>query len=158
MHNELLAFSGLLTPLPLHAMRARVAQCPNRPLPDRPGLQRQAQPGQQKRLENTAQLPRSLRAAQCRAYRVDLPGVSQALKSFDEDDLAVPTAHAEDYWLPPGELSQIDRNGGMGDHDVFRCFGCTRTECQAWPLHAARGLQLYAQPTASWLCTTVLEQ
>lgn len=60
--------------------------------------------------------------------------MSQALRSADDDDDAVPTAHAEDYWLPPGELSQIDRSGGTGDQDVFRCFGCTRAECQARPL------------------------
>ena len=115
-------------------MLARVAHCPNRPPPDRPGQQRQALPGQQARLVVIAELPRSLRAAQCRAYRVELPGVSQALRSADEDDDQVPTAHAEDYWLPPGELSQIDRTGGKGDHDVFRCLGCTRAECKAWPL------------------------
>ena len=120
-----------LTPLSLEAMHAGVAHRPNRPTPDRPGQQRQALPGQQARLVNAAQLPRSLRAAQCRAYRVELPGVSQALRSADEDDDAVPTAHAEDYWLPPGELSQIDRGGGTGDQDVFRCFGCKRAECQA---------------------------
>ena len=60
----------------------------------------------------------------------DIPGVSMALKSVDEDDLAVPTALSEDYWLPPGELSEIKRAGNSGELDVFRCFGCTRPACQ----------------------------
>jgi hypothetical protein len=73
---------------------------------------------------------RARRAGSCAALHVDLPGVSVALKSPREDEAAVPTAHAEDYWLPPGELSHIERRGGAGEHDVFRCFGCTRPACQ----------------------------
>ena len=116
------------------AMRAWRALRPDRPLPDQAAQQQQALAGQRVRLTTTTQHPRNLTTAQCRAYRVELPGVSQALKSVDEDELAAPTAHAEDYWLPPGELSEINRIGGTGDHDVFRCFGCTRAECQARPL------------------------
>jgi hypothetical protein len=72
----------------------------------------------------------ALRTGACAALHVDLPGVSVALKSPREDEAPVLSAHAEDYWLPPGELSHIERRGGAGEHDVFRCFGCTRPACQ----------------------------
>lgn len=36
----------------------------------------------------------------------------------------------EDLVLAPGQLSTIDRNGKNLDGDVFRCFGCTKSECQ----------------------------
>ncbi|KAL0049357.1 hypothetical protein WJX82_000351 [Trebouxia sp. C0006] len=36
----------------------------------------------------------------------------------------------EEYWLPPGELSTIDRNSQVQNQDIFRCFGCTRSDCE----------------------------
>ncbi|KAK9904777.1 hypothetical protein WJX75_002298 [Coccomyxa subellipsoidea] len=40
-------------------------------------------------------------------------------------------AVSEDYWLPPGELSEIDREAGIdAPENIFRCFGCTEAECQ----------------------------
>lgn len=42
----------------------------------------------------------------------------------------------EDMVLPPGALSTIDRVGKGLDADVFRCFGCTKPECQARGMRA----------------------
>eukprot|EP00798_Chlamydomonas_sp_ICE-L_P019886 gene19886-26590_t len=36
----------------------------------------------------------------------------------------------EDLQLAPGEMSTVDRVGKQYDFDVFRCFGCTKQECQ----------------------------
>lgn len=36
----------------------------------------------------------------------------------------------EDLKLPPGQLSTVDRTGLGHNADVFRCFGCTKAECQ----------------------------
>ncbi|KXZ54340.1 hypothetical protein GPECTOR_5g422 [Gonium pectorale] len=36
----------------------------------------------------------------------------------------------EDFVLPPGELSPVDRTGLNLPGDVFRCFGCTQPACQ----------------------------
>jgi len=42
----------------------------------------------------------------------------------------VPIVMPEEYWLPPGELSTINRNSQVQNQDIFRCFGCTRSECE----------------------------
>lgn len=42
----------------------------------------------------------------------------------------VPVVMPEEYWLPPGELSTINRNSQVQNQDIFRCFGCTRSECE----------------------------
>jgi hypothetical protein len=36
----------------------------------------------------------------------------------------------EDFQLPAGELSTVDRTRTILAQDVFRCFGCTKPECQ----------------------------
>ena len=58
----------------------------------------------------------------------------------------VPVVMPEEYWLPPGELSTINRNSQVQNQDIFRCFGCTRSECEvrvwaswtAWHLSAGK--------------------
>lgn len=46
-------------------------------------------------------------------------------------DACVPTVCVpEDLQLPPGVLSTIDRKGKGLPQDVFRCFGCSKPECQ----------------------------
>jgi hypothetical protein len=40
----------------------------------------------------------------------------------------------EDFTLPPGELSTIDRTSPPSTQDVFRCPGCTEPACQVRPL------------------------
>ncbi len=42
----------------------------------------------------------------------------------------IPIVMPEEYWLPPGELSTIDRNSQVQNQDIFRCFGCTRSDCE----------------------------
>lgn len=42
----------------------------------------------------------------------------------------VPIVMPEEYWLPPGQLSTINRKSQVQSHDLFRCFGCTRSECE----------------------------
>lgn len=42
----------------------------------------------------------------------------------------IPTVMPEEYWLPPGEISAIDRSSDVQEQDIFRCFGCTRPECE----------------------------
>ena len=66
----------------------------------------------------------------------------------------VPVVMPEEYWLPPGELSTINRNSQVQNQDIFRCFGCTRSECEvrvwaswtAWHLSAGKTT---AKPRAS---------
>lgn len=36
----------------------------------------------------------------------------------------------EDFKLPPGKLSKVDRMGKSSAADVFRCVGCTEAACQ----------------------------
>lgn len=36
----------------------------------------------------------------------------------------------EDFQLPPGEVSRVDRVGKNSPADVFRCPGCTEPACQ----------------------------
>ncbi len=53
----------------------------------------------------------------------ELPANSRLFRRYN--------AVSEDYWLPPGELSEIDRNAGLdAPENIFRCFGCTEAECQ----------------------------
>lgn len=43
-------------------------------------------------------------------------------------------ALSEDYWIPPGELSEIDRTAGLdAPENVYRCFGCKEPACQVLP-------------------------
>jgi len=66
----------------------------------------------------------------------------------------VPIVMPEEYWLPPGELSTINRNSQVQNQDIFRCFGCARSECEvrvqaswtAW--HSSAG-KTTAKPRAS---------
>lgn len=62
-----------------------------------------------------------------------------------EQTVAKPQAHVpvvagppicipEDLQLASGELSKIDRVGRNNPDDVYRCVGCTKTECQVRPL------------------------
>lgn len=40
----------------------------------------------------------------------------------------------EEFWIPPGKLSPIDRTSDPGEGPApFRCEGCTRPECQVSP-------------------------
>lgn len=47
-----------------------------------------------------------------------------------------PNALSEDYWIPPGELSEINRTAGLHDlENIYRCFGCKEPDCQVFLLH-----------------------
>ena len=43
---------------------------------------------------------------------------------------AVPCYAPEDFTMPPGEPSSIDRTHPAESADVFRCVGCTEPDCQ----------------------------
>ena len=46
-------------------------------------------------------------------------------------------ALSEDYWIPPGELSEIDRMAGLdAPENVYRCFGCMEPACQVLSVFA----------------------
>ncbi len=51
---------------------------------------------------------------------------ADAAPELDSPPLCVP----EDLQLPPGVLSTITRAAPTRPADVFRCFGCTKPECQ----------------------------
>lgn len=72
--------------------------------------------------------PRSQsQASRCRRCSAHMSG-STAAAPLDLKE--VPIVMPEEYWLPPGELSTIDRSSEMQTHDIFRCFGCSRPECE----------------------------
>jgi hypothetical protein len=50
--------------------------------------------------------------------------LSTSMGSYDELTFA-----PEDFELPPGVLSEVDRGSPPSPDDVFRCPGCTRPEC-----------------------------
>jgi hypothetical protein len=56
-----------------------------------------------------------------------------SLSSFEEL-----TFIPEEFELPPGVLSEVDRTSPASPDDVFRCPGCTKAECMV------RGLWAYA--------------
>lgn len=43
---------------------------------------------------------------------------------------AVVVAAPEDFQLPPGQLSHVERSKPLAAADAFRCAACTRPECQ----------------------------
>lgn len=59
-----------------------------------------------------------------------------SLASVELNDLL---CNPEDFVLPPGELSVVDRQSDESPEDVFRCPGCTRPACQVWPRAALGG-------------------
>lgn len=54
--------------------------------------------------------------------------VTQSLGSIDEVATCVP----EDFELPLGVLSPVDRTSPSAPEDAYMCPGCTRPECQVW--------------------------
>jgi hypothetical protein len=54
------------------------------------------------------------------------PAVFESISSYEDPLLCVP----EDFELPPGVLSSVDRTSPAAPEDAFRCIGCTRPECQ----------------------------
>jgi threonine dehydratase len=60
----------------------------------------------------------------------------------------------EDLVLAPGQFSTIDRKGKNLDGDVFRCFGCTKSECQVRPRPPALGMPFAAAELMSTLPTS----
>lgn len=55
----------------------------------------------------------------------------------------------EEFWIPPGDLSPIDRTSDPGEGPApFRCEGCTRPECQVSPAWLAP-----CQPRSETRCT-----
>jgi hypothetical protein len=52
--------------------------------------------------------------------------IADSLSSLEDRLACVP----EDYVLPPGVLSDIDRTSPLAPEDTYRCTGCTKPECQ----------------------------
>lgn len=71
-----------------------------------------------------------LRAAGLSSQSIDTSATSSlapgSLNSYEDPYTFVP----EDYELPAGVLSQVDRTLPAAPEDAFRCIGCTRPECQ----------------------------
>ena len=71
----------------------------------------------------------NLRSHTSRCHRTGVHASgSTAAAPLDVKD--VPVVMPEEYWLPPGELSTIDRRSDVQMQDMFKCFGCTRPECE----------------------------
>lgn len=51
---------------------------------------------------------------------------STSLRSYEDPYTFVP----EDYELPAGVLSSVDRTSPASPEDAYRCIGCTSPECQ----------------------------
>lgn len=57
----------------------------------------------------------------------------------------------EDFTLPPGQLSTVDRNVEVAQQDIYRCAGCTATACQVC-LGQRRSLWMSSHKCVEWLC------
>lgn len=49
-----------------------------------------------------------------------------SLSSYEDNQKCVP----EDFELPAGVVSRVDRISPLAPEDAFRCIGCTNAECQ----------------------------
>ncbi|CAK0786451.1 hypothetical protein CVIRNUC_009664 [Coccomyxa viridis] len=76
-------------------------------------------------------LPLSLRAHESTKAYVSSQWIISGHRRRGQRALHRQNAVSEDYWLPPGELSEIDRTAfADAPENIFTCFGCTDSACQ----------------------------
>jgi len=73
--------------------------------------------------------PDAAAASAAGAPAAALSGSFNSLSSYEEL-----TFLPEQFQLPPGQLSEVDRTSPEAAEDVFRCPGCTQEACMVRPL------------------------
>jgi hypothetical protein len=101
-------------------------------------------------VRSAAATPCRLHAGVCRAAAQEVvpdaaaggsPDRSTTASLASLEELHPLTFAPEDFELPPGQLSTVDRTSALSQDDVFRCPGCTKAECQVST--AARQLRVH---------------